>query len=219
MKQPTRNNNDLIKLIQQEPTQFEVFSQPISMVHRVTIDDDFTEVYQFAQLVDILDNAQEGDCVQIKLSTNGGALHSIVPLINAMQDTDAYIYVHVESDTASAGTVIMMLAHSCYVNPYSNIMLHTASYGFYGHSGNMDAHVAHSTKAIEKFVRDIYSDFITEAEMLRLLDGKELYFDSDECHKRFDARDKIREERESISEAEGQYYPLVSSEQAEDFLV
>jgi ATP-dependent protease ClpP protease subunit len=192
MKQPIRQNVDLLKLIQPELDKFEVISQPLNMIHRVTINDDFVDVQQFAQLVDILDSANEGDCVQIRLSTDGGALHAIIPLINAMQNTDAYVHVHVESDTASAGTVIMMLADSCYVNPYSTVMLHTASYGFYGHSGNMDAHVTHSTKAIEKFVRDIYTDFVTEAEMLRLLDGKELYFDSDECHRRFDAREDKR---------------------------
>jgi ATP-dependent protease ClpP protease subunit len=180
---------DIMKLFKRDVEPFEVMAVPLNQCYKCTINDDFTEVSQFAQLVDYLDNAQEGDIAHIRLSTNGGALHAIIPLIEAMRNTDAYIAMHVESDTASAGTILMMLAHEVYVNPYTTIMIHTASYGFYGHSGNMDANVSHSTKAIHRLVGEVYAGFLTPHEITRVLDGKEFYLTAEEAMDRFAKRD------------------------------
>lgn len=182
--------SDLMKLLKREVEPFEVVAVPLNQCYKCTINDDFTDVSQFAQLVDYLDNAQEGDIAHIRLSTNGGALHAIIPLIEAMRNTDAYIAMHVESDTASAGTILMMLAHEVYVNPYTTIMIHTASYGFYGHSGNMDANVSHSTKAIERLVNEVYVGFLSPNEIARVLDGKEFYLTAEEAMDRFAKRDE-----------------------------
>lgn len=186
--------NNLADLFQKDNEPFSVFSAPINQAHRATINADFQEVYQFAEIVEVLDNAEDGDVVQLKLSTNGGTLHSIIPMINAMKNTMAHVHIHVESDTSSAGTILMVLADSCYVNEYVTCMLHTANYSFGGHSGNMDAHVSHATKSIEKLVRDCYTGFLTEQEILRLLDGKEFYFNADDCHERFKIRDALLKE-------------------------
>lgn len=186
---------DLLKLLQEEPTQFEVYSAPINSVYRVTIDDDFSEVSQFAQLVSVLDDAKAGDVVQIRLSTVGGALHAIVPLINAMQNTDAHVHIHVESDCASAGTILMMIADSVFINEYANIMLHTCQYSYGGHAGNMDAYVKYTTEKVEKLMREVYEDFLTEDEIDRMLDGKEIWLDAEECHLRFDIREEARDAR------------------------
>lgn len=184
--------SDLLKLFKKDIEPFEVKAIPLNQCYQCTIDDDFTDVRQFSQLVDYLNNANQGDIAHIKLSTNGGALHSIIPLIEAMRNTEAHIAMHVESDTASAGTILMMLADEVYINPYTTVMIHTASYGFYSHSGNMDAHVQHNTKHIEGLVNDIYSEFLTPSEILRVLDGKEFYLSAEDCMARLNARDEVR---------------------------
>jgi ATP-dependent protease ClpP protease subunit len=184
--------SDLMKLLKREIEPFEVKAVPINQCYQCTIDDGFEDVGQFAPLVDYLNSAVEGDVAYIKISTPGGALHSIIPLIEAMNNTEAHIAMHVESDTASAGTILMMLADEVYINPYTTIMIHTASYGFYGHSGNMESHVAHNTKGIEKLVNDIYKDFLTKDEIARVLDGREIYLTAEDCGMRFKYRQDVR---------------------------
>lgn len=196
----TNKQANFLEMLNPEVEAFSVQSTPINSAHYITIDSDFTDVRQFSELVGILDNAQEGDVVSIRMSTNGGALHAIVPTINSMKHTEAHVHIHVESDCASAGTILMMLADSVYVNEYANVMLHTANYGYSGHSGNMDAHVSYSTKAIEKLVRDVYTDWLNEDEIDRLLDGKEFWFDAEECMMRFEIREEIRKDREIAEE-------------------
>jgi ATP-dependent protease ClpP protease subunit len=185
-------NKDIFKLFQQDREPFQVFSAPINQVHRVTIDDEFRDVSQFADIVEVLDSAQEGDVVQIRLSTVGGALGAIIPLINAMKNTEAFIHVHVESDTASAGTMIMALAHSLYVNEYASIMYHNVQYGAHGHGGNVEAQVNHVTRESKKIIRDLYNKLLTPNEIARLEDGLELYMDADEVMDRFEARTTAR---------------------------
>jgi ATP-dependent protease ClpP protease subunit len=186
------NNSDIFKLFSKDVEPFPVTAAPINTIYRATIDDDFREVSQFADIVEVLDSAQEGDIVHIKLSTNGGALHAIIPMLSSMENTLAHVHIHVESDTASAGTMLMMKAHSIYINPYSTIMIHSASYGYANHSGNMEAHVTHSTKNLEKLVREVYKDFLTESEILRVLDGKEIYLTDEDCFERFQLREELR---------------------------
>lgn len=186
--------SDLLKLFKRDVEPFDVKAVPLNQLYQCTIDDDFSDVRQFSAIVDYLNNANQGDIAHIKLSTNGGALHSIIPMIEAMRNTEAHVAMHVESDTASAGTILMMLADEVYINPYTTIMIHTASYGFYGHSGNMEANVTHSTKHIEKLVNEIYDMFLTPAEIARVLDGKEFYLTAEDCMERLQVRDDLREE-------------------------
>jgi ATP-dependent protease ClpP protease subunit len=185
-------NKDLMKLLGHNQEPFAVQASPISQVFRVTIDEEFRDVFQFAELVDVLEAAQEGDVVQIRLSTIGGALHAIIPLINAMKHTDAFIHVFVESDTASAGTMIMALAHSLYVNEYATIMYHNVQYGAHGHGGNVEAQVNHITASSKKIIRDLYAGLLTPNEIARLEDSLELYMDAAECMDRFEARTNAR---------------------------
>lgn len=201
MKQTT-NSNELVKLMSQQDEPFQVFSAPISTSYKVIIDDEFREVYQFTELVDALDSATDKDCFLIKLSTVGGALHACIPLIAALKNTEAYVHVHVESDCASAGTFIMMLADSCFVNEYASVMFHNVQFGAVGHGGNVAAHVDHTTKMSQQLVRDMYSNFLTEDEITQLLHGMEIYFDADECHKRFQDREEILQAQyDSLEEA------------------
>lgn len=205
-------NHDILKLLRPEREPFAVYSAPITQVHRVTIDEDFRDVSQFAELVDTLDSAQEGDVVQIRLSTVGGALHAIIPLINAMKNTAAFIHVHVESDTASAGTMIMALAHNIYVNEYATIMYHNVQYGAFGHGGNVEAQVKHTTAGSKKLIRDLYHNLLTDEEVKRLEDGLELYMTAEECMERFAKRAEL--ERSEYEAQEADQAQLAAVEQA-----
>lgn len=193
-------NKDLLRLLQGNVEPFAVQAHPINQVYKVTINEQFQDVQQFEQLVDVLDNAQEGDIVHIRLSTIGGALHSIIPLINSMKNTEAFIHVHVESDTASAGTMVMALAHSLYVNEYATIMYHNVQYGVGGHGGNVEAQVRHITATSKKLIRDLYDGLLTDEEIKRIEDGLELYLTAEECMERFVARINAAQAAEDAAE-------------------
>ena len=86
--------------VQDSQEGFNVDSKPINTRYRCEIDKTFLHTSQFSQVVATLEDAQDGDVVEIKLSTNGGNLQSVLPLLGAMRNTKATVNVHVVSDVS-----------------------------------------------------------------------------------------------------------------------
>lgn len=186
---------NLEKLFGKSYEPFQVKATPMNTCYTVTINEEFREVQQFAEIVNVLENAQQGDYVIFKMSTIGGALHAIIPLITALRNTEAQTAMQVESDTASAGTMLMMLVDEVLVNEYATVMFHNVQYGAYGHGGNVEAQVRHITAGSKKLIRDVYKDFLTEEEIARIELGLEIYLTPEECHDRFKMREELRVQR------------------------
>ena len=185
-------NNELIKFLGKEDEAFQVESVPIVFEHKVDIDEEFVSTKQFTNLVAALQGANEGDMFNIRLTTPGGSLPSILPLLEAMNATDGHVHIDVISDVASAGTFLMMLADSVHINPYCTIMFHNASYGVGGHAGNVQALVKHYEKMLDSMTAEMYTDFLTEEEIGHLNDGLEIYLNPQDCYERFAKRNDIR---------------------------
>lgn len=185
-KQPPKQ--DIMKLFSPEDKPFIINSTPIAHSHTINIDEEFTHVSQFAELVDILEQASENDIVQIRLTSPGGNVASVLPLLSALDSTEAFVHVHVDSDIASAATFLVMKAHMVTMNKHISMMIHTASWGYGGHSGNMEASTNHYVKNVKGLARDVYQDFLTEQEFDRVFDGLELWFTPEQVYERLKAR-------------------------------
>ena len=167
---------------------FVVQSAPQNMSYRVNVDDDFEHPKQFSEIVDVLDNASEGDYMCISLTTSGGALHSVLPLLGAMDNTACHVHVHACSDVASAGTFLLMKAHSISINDYVTVMCHNVSFGSAGSGHSVATHVAHTLKSSEKLMREMYHLFFSDDELAKMLTGTDFYMDKDEFLKRYESR-------------------------------
>ena len=172
---------------------FQLKATPLATAYMVHINEAFTSVKQFENIVTMLDKAVPGDVLEIKLSTPGGYLHAVTPLISAMASTNAQVYVHAVSDVASAGTFLLMMADDVFINPYVTIMFHEVSYGAIGAGHQVEDRVAHVAKSSKSLLRDMYSGFLTEAEIDSLLSGKEFWMDKAEFDVRYAARTEQRE--------------------------
>lgn len=187
MKVKLKNNGDFFEMFnKKEP--FGIISQPIATHYVATVDDEFESVSQFENIVRILDAASGADTVEIKLSTNGGALHSIIPLLSAIENTEAQVYVHAVSDVASAGTFLLMAADDVFINPYSTIMFHQVSFGAFGVGSTVESQVSHTIKSSKVLIQEIYKYFFTTDEIEQMLSGREFYMGKAEFDTRYEAR-------------------------------
>ena len=185
-KATTPNMQDLLSL---QP--FEVLASPQAMSYVVNVFGDFEEPAQFEDIVSILENAGENDHMRINLGTSGGTLHSILPLLGAMENTDCHVHVHACSDVASAGTFLLMKAHSVSINNYVTIMCHQISFGSMGSGNTVETHVLHTMKSSGNLIKDMYHNFFSEDEIARMLTGSDFYMDSDEFLLRYYQRDDL----------------------------
>ncbi len=199
-----QRNNNIMELFKQDPEQFEIISTPTGFSHRVTIDQEFEHTSQFAQLVEILETAGEQDVVQIRLASGGGSVAAVLPLLSAMDSTDAFIHVHVDSDVASAATFLVMKAHMVTMNKHVSFMIHTASWGYGGHSGNMEASTNHYVRNIKSLAHDVYDDFLTETEFEKIFNGLEIWLSPEEVFERLKARQEKQkaEDEDTVSQDE-----------------
>jgi len=203
VKLTKQTNLSLQELLSSKVEPFQVSGTPTRMAYTVNIDDDFTHPSQFADLVSVLENADEGDHVRISLCTDGGALHSILPLLGAIDMTEAHVHVHAASDVASAGTFLLMKADSVSMNDYVTVMMHEVSFGASGTGSRITDHVAHTLKSSQKIIRDMYQYFFSEDDLGKLLAGKEFYMDREEFIKRYEQRAEMLDAIAEMNEPRG----------------
>jgi ATP-dependent protease ClpP protease subunit len=184
-------NNDLLDTLVSKTAPFEVSAQPIATSYVVDVDETFTHPKQFSNIVHVLENAGENDHVRINITTDGGALHSVLPLLGAMQITQAHVHVHMASDTASAGTFIVMKADSVSCNDFVTFMCHNVSFGSGGQGNIVRDHVDYTVKSSSELIKDMYKGFFTKEEIDKMLSGKEYYMGKDEFLTRYENKIKF----------------------------
>jgi ATP-dependent protease ClpP protease subunit len=172
----------------QKPKGFRIKSTPIGTVYTCHVNQPFLDVRQFEDLVAVLDTARQGDIVEIKLSTPGGAVHAVLPVMSAIAATNAQVFVHAVSDVASAGTFLLMLADDVYVNQYATLMFHQVTFGAYGPGNQVGDRVDYVMKSSSQMMRDLYHGFLTEDEITAMLSGKEFWMDKNEFETRYAKR-------------------------------
>lgn len=170
---------------------FMLTAKPAGIEYRVDIDEAFVHPRQFAYIVNAMEHATEYDSFQLNLTTVGGALHAVLPLLGAMSNTHAHVHVNACSDVASAGTFLLMRADSVSINEYVTIMCHNVSFGSGGSGHNVEKHVEHTLKSSKKLLRDMYRHFLTENELDKMLTGTDYYMDKDEFILRYEARSEL----------------------------
>lgn len=172
---------------------FQVKATPLATAYTWNVNRPFTSVEQFEPLVACLERAVQGDVVEIKLSTPGGALHAVLPLLSAIAATKAQVFVHAVSDVASAGTFLLLMADDVFINPYVTVMFHQVTFGAYGQGNHVQDRVDHVVKSSKQLLGDMYRGFFTEDEIQQMHTGKEFWMDKNEFDVRYEARNKAQD--------------------------
>lgn len=147
-------------------------------------------------------SAGPDDTVILYINTPGGWLTTTQAIINAMAITQAEIIAVLEGQIASAGTLIACAAPNIQVMPHTQFMVHSAYEGVGGILRNNAAYAAFSKEQTERFMRDIYRDFLTDEELERVFDGREIWFNDDELLARFKQRATKRNAEVAANEDE-----------------
>lgn len=158
--------------------QFVVNEYTLRIARMITEIDDFDEEFQ------LFAAATSHDIINIDIVTPGGSFDTGHMLTRAIQACPAKTVAYIGPTCASMGTAIALACDEWIVDEMSSFMIHTATYGHVGMAPHMKAHVDHSDRIIEKFVRNTYTGFLTEEEIVRVLDGREMYFDGEELANR-----------------------------------
>ena len=128
-------------------------------------------------------------------------MFTAIQFLRVLSETEATIAVSVEGACMSAATLIFLCGDQFEVSSHSMFMFHNYSSGVEGKGGEMYDRIQHEKTWSEKLLRDIYSDFLTEKEIVSILDNKDIWMDGEEVIKRLTSKVKAMREANNIEEA------------------
>lgn len=172
----------------------------VARQYTVTIDEPFIQPSYYRGIISMLMNATEADSVIFLLNSPGGMYSGLVALIEAVKMTDATTMAVLIGECASAASIFALHCDTVFVSDNATMLCHNISYGTGGKGSDILSHVQHVSKTSEKLLRGTYEHFLSPKEIDELLNGREIYLDSEEIKERLEQKQKILEEAEQVEE-------------------
>lgn len=164
----------------------------------IYIDGEIDSPEQYREAYHAFSNAGPQDTIMLHINSIGGRLDSGVQLIQHIKNCDAQVIGVLHMECASMASGIFLACDDWVINEFSTLMIHSCSYGAIGKQSDILSRVEFNTKFNERFIRKIYTGFLSEEEIKRVLDGSDLYFDAEEIDDRLTKFSKYRDKFEEV---------------------
>lgn len=187
----SKANLEHLKMIQMNQSPDYINSTEIKRVHHdVFLDEEIGDPSDYRDLISLLFNADEDDSFNFFINSEGGQLYSALAIIEGLKHTTAQVTAVIVGECHSAASMIAMYCHQMAVLDSAHMMIHTASYGTMGNTGNVKAYTDFTTKQVEKLLHETYEGFLDKDEITKIKLGVELWFDAAEIKVRMERRVK-----------------------------
>lgn len=198
----TSNNEQIMINPFEQEKQVRYYKQVIPVsIHHFYITGEIKEPDYYMDMINVLKTADQHDTIFLYLNTPGGYLHTTIQIIAAMKQSSANVVTCLEGEVCSAGTLIFLAGDRHIVNPHSSFMIHSYSHVIGGKGPEVSSRVKHSEILYEKISKSFYSGFLTDQEIAGMLDGKDIWMDSDEVIRRLGVTEEENKITSVLSEA------------------
>lgn len=197
----TNKNLDLSDLFKPQHKQSERYNTRQAVnIHEFYLCGTIEAADEYIEWFDIIRHATQTDVIKIYINSYGGDLFTAIQFLRVLNETEANVLISVEGACMSAATMLFMCGDQFEVSEHSMFMFHNYSSGVMGKGGEMFDQLQHERVWSEKLLREIYSDFLTEKEIVSILDNKDLWMDGDDVIKRL--KNKVKKMEKSANKAE-----------------
>jgi len=155
----------------------------------------------------MLMNASEQDTVAFMINSDGGQLSSLLSLLEGINMTKANTVALVVGSASSAASMFALHCNEVYVGDNATFLCHNISYGTGGKGSDVLAHVQHTTSSASKLLRKTYKNFLSEIEITDMINGKEIYMESDEIVERLQQREELFQAEQEAEEQKAAVKP------------
>lgn len=191
------------------PAPFPVTYTPINAgIFTVYVFGLIEECTQFIHAIEALQQATENDTVVIHLSTDGGSLDATDTFLTVMRQCAGRVVVKASGGVHSAGTVILLAADEFELSENFNALIHNGSCGSGGKFSDFVAHSKHNVKYMSTVMFNTYRGFLTDEEIMQLLDGKDFWLDAEEFVRRHELRNEY--EADQVEQVKTSFEALVA---------
>lgn len=165
------------------------------------ISDAIGDPQQYAGMIHRIRTAPPQDIIYMHMNTPGGRLDTGVQIINAMKDSEARIVAVLDSKAHSLGTLLFLAADEFVIHENCMFMIHNYSGGVAGKGNEQASELEATMKWFKKLAKKYYIPFLSKKELKAVLNGKDMWMDSDEIKKRLRNMVKIQLEQAEAEEA------------------
>ena len=155
------------------------------------------EPAKYAEMIHQIRSASANDIIHLHLNTPGGLVSTGVQIISAMRATQAHVVSHLEGEACSMGALLFLSADEMVVYDDSILMFHNYSGGAFGKGHEITAVIDATNKWYTKLTKSVCSPFLTDAELVKIFEGADMWMLSDEVQTRLKTMAKILSKKEA----------------------
>lgn len=196
MAEPTTPPADFTPFTIQKPP-FSYFETTGGKIHQFYISEEIGSAENYVQMIHCIRNASENDTVVLYLNTPGGSLYTGVQIINAIKTSPAKVVAAIDGLVASLGTLIFLAADEYMVHDNCMFMIHNYSGFTFGKGNEQAAQLAATMNWFNKLAADLYIPFLTEQELVNVVNGQDIWLDSDSVKERLVHMVKMRQDAQN----------------------
>lgn len=152
--------------------------------------DNIADVSEYNELCFILSQAQSDEEVTLIINNHGGMIDSALMIRAAIQSSQATVIAHLSGTVASAATIIALSCDVLEAEPHMSFMIHNYSSGAHGKGHEMKARQEFIDQELNSAFRTFYNGFLTDDEMTSVIDGKDLWLNTEDTMKRWEQTHK-----------------------------
>lgn len=127
----------------------------------------------------------DAEVVRLIMNNGGGILDSMLSIVDSIGKCDAKVVAVVSGTVASAATMIALACDEIEVAKHTSWLTHYYSGGTSGKGNEIKAKNAFDDIHIPIMFKDIHKGFLTAEEIEKVIDGKDMWLNSDEVESRF----------------------------------
>ena len=172
----------------------------VAQLHEFYISGAIKSPDNYIEWFDVIRHARPDDTIKLYINSYGGDLFTGIQFLRVLSETNALVVASIEGACMSAATLLFLAADEVEITPHSSIMIHDYSSGTIGKGGEMHRQVTFERKWSETLFRDVYEDFLTQDEVTDIIDGKDLWLNSENVLERMQKRAAIRKEMAELEE-------------------
>ncbi len=165
-----------------------IYSDDFSIVRRsaelvcydITLSESVENSFRYERLFAHLRNLPGNTvAVNLYLANYGGMIQGLIPLFNAFKTSKVPVDVFVTGQCYSAGAMLALSGRSLTMDPNTTLMFHNYSTVEGGKGGELKDAIMHGNAHFKKVLRRMLCPFLTEDELLRVYNDKDVYVDAD----------------------------------------
>jgi ATP-dependent protease ClpP protease subunit len=145
----------------------------------------------YNKLVHLINTAEDFEVINLYISNGGGIVDSAFYIIDAIKHSKALVVGHLSATVASAATIIALSCDEIITSKYLSFMVHNYSTGMQGKGHELKAYQNFSDRELNRAFKEIYSGFLTDDEMNKVIEGADIWLNEDEVEERWERKSQL----------------------------